>query len=88
LAPEDTTWKEVEQLQQQFPLVNLANKVLLQGGRMIITQPCHFEPRGFINPTQNTWSLRMTAKQGARDYVDKQEEIAAQGVNLQELGVQ
>jgi hypothetical protein len=55
---------------------------------MIITQPCHIEPRGLISPTQNTWYLRMTAKQGARGYVDKQEEIAAQGVNLQELGVQ
>ena len=32
MAAEDATWEDVEQLQQQFPAINLGDKVPLQGG--------------------------------------------------------
>jgi hypothetical protein len=32
LSAEDATWEDAEQLQQQFPAINLADKVPLQGG--------------------------------------------------------
>jgi hypothetical protein len=31
LSPEDATWEEIDQLQQQFPQLNLEDKVPLQG---------------------------------------------------------
>ena len=32
MAAKDATWEDVEQLQQQFPVINLGDKVPLQGG--------------------------------------------------------
>ena len=35
MAAEDVTWEDVKQLQQQFPAINLRDKVPLQGGRVM-----------------------------------------------------
>ena len=52
MAAEDVTWEDVEQLQQQFPAINLRDKVPLQGGRVMES---HARVLESLNLILNTW---------------------------------
>ena len=52
MAAEDVTWEDVEQLQQQFPAINLGDKVPLQGERVMES---HARVLESLNLILNTW---------------------------------